>query len=361
MSRRRMLPKHVSQFTDNRGKIRYRFRKSGQPTHYFQHPLGSAEFMAEYRACTDRVALPKAEPRRYAPGSIDDLIARYYGSIAFNRGKLITRKNNRSILEAFREHVGRDGKRIGDRSVAGVEFHHLDKLLAEKAQRHPFAAINLRKQLKRLFDYAVKCKMRPDNPAKLTEALSGKTRGFHTWTEEEIARYQAHHPLGTRARLALELYLWTGKRRSDGVQLGPQHIQDGCFYGVDDKTGKPSWIPLAPQLREAIEAMPPHDHLCYLVTDYGRPFTAKGFGNRMRKWCDEAGLPQCTTHGLRKAIARRLAETGVGNQGIKSITLHSHDDEVALYTRQADQRAMAKTAMGALSDQFLASKLASAS
>ncbi len=359
--KRRMLPDHVTSFTDNRGKVRYRYRRAGQKTHYFQSPLGSPEFLAEYQACVDRADPPKKERHQFAPGSIDALIADYYGSTSFNRGKEKTRKDNRSILEKFREHVGRDGKRIGDRSVAGVEFFHLDRLLAERAQKHQFAAVNLRKQLKRLFAYAVKCKMRPDNPAMATDALSMKTTGFHTWTEDEIAQFQRHHALGTRARLALELFLWTAKRRGDGVQLGPQHIKDGCFYGIDEKTGKPSWIPVAPQLQEAIDAMPKHDHLCFLVTEYGKPFSAKGFGHRMRKWCDEAGLPHCATHGLRKAISRRMAETGIGNQGIKAITLHSNDKEVSTYTKQADQKAMAKATMSALSDRFLASAAEAAS
>ena len=28
----------------------------------------------------------------------------------------------------------------------------------------------------------------------------------------------------------------------------------------------------------------------------------------MRKWCDMAGLPLCSSHGLRKAICRRIVE-----------------------------------------------------
>ena len=349
-----MLPKYVSQFTDNRGKERFRFRRTGQPTHYFRSPLGSMEFAAEYQACMDRAHPPK-QTRQILPGTIDALVSQFYGSTAFNRGKLITRQKNRAILDAFREGMWK-GKRIGGLTATRVEFAHLDAILAAKATVHPFAAINLRKQLKRLFTYAVKIKLRPDNPATMTEPLNSATDGFHTWSDDEIAQYQATHALGTKARLSLELFLWTAKRRGDGVQLGRQHIRDGCFYGTDEKTGKPSWLPIAPQLQEAIDAMPPHDHLCFLVSERGRPFSAKSFGNRMRKWCNEAGLPHCTTHGLRKAVARRLAEAGIGNQGIKAVTLHSDDKEVATYTRQADQKAMAKLAIGKLSARHMASR-----
>jgi len=362
MTRKRMLPKYVSQFTDNRGVERFRFRRTGQPTHYFQADLGSAEFMAEYQSYLHE-AKPKRAERQTVTGTIDDLATQFYRSTTFNQSKPITRQKARSILDAFRDGMWTnkrgEQKRVGSLTVRGVEFSHLDRIIADKAATHHFAAVNLRKQLKRLFKFAVKLKMRADNPADLTDALSLKTVGFHTWTEAEIAQYQERHPLGTKARLALELFLWTAKRRGDGVQLGPQHVQDGCFYGIDEKTGKPSWIPLAPQLQEAIDAMPTIGHLCFLVTEYGKPFTAKGFGSKMRQWCNEAGLPHCTTHGLRKAASRRMAEAGIGNQGIKSITMHADDREVAIYTKQAEQRAMARVAMGTLSDRHLASKLAS--
>jgi integrase len=73
------------------------------------------------------------------------------------------------------------------------------------------------------------------------------------------------------------------------------------------------------------------------MTENGKPFTAAGFGNWFRDRCDEAGLSHCSSHGLRKAQARRLAEAGCSNQQIKAITGHRTDSEVARYTRAADQ------------------------
>lgn len=349
MSRRRMLPKYVSQFTDTRGRERFRFRRTGLPTYYFKEPLGSDGFRTEYQGCLDRAPLKKVNGRVVTPGTVDDALNRYYASGDFNTGKPVTRQKRRALLEWFREFRGDHGKRVGDATAKGLQFEHLDKIITTKAAEHHFAALNLRKQIKRFCKWMVKARIRTDNPADHTAVISAKTDGFHTWTEDEIAQYQAHHDLGTKARLALELFLWTGKRRSDGVDLGPQHVQDGCFYGVDEKTNKPAWIPIAPQLQEAIDAMGPCQHLAYLVSERGRAFSAKSFGNRMRKWCDEAGLPQCSTHGLRKAISRRLAEADQGNAQIKSITQHSTDTEVSIYTRQAEQRRLAKSAMRVLS------------
>src|SRR6187399_2226407 len=43
----------------------------------------------------------------------------------------------------------------------------------------------------------------------------------------------------------------------------------------------------------------------YLVTSFGKSFTANGFGNKMREWCDKAELPECASHGLRKLCLKR--------------------------------------------------------
>jgi len=82
------------------------------------------------------------------------------------------------------------------------------------------------------------------------------------------------------------------------------------------------------------------------MTEFGRPFTANGFGNRFRKWCDEAGLPpDCSAHGLRKAAATRLAEAGASELEIRAITGHQTSKEVNRYTKAASQKLLAKSGM----------------
>ena len=53
--------------------------------------------------------------------------------------------------------------------------------------------------------------------------------GFHTWTQEELDRFEAHWPTGTRERLAFDLLLYTGLRRGDAVRVGLQHVRDGVI------------------------------------------------------------------------------------------------------------------------------------
>jgi integrase len=137
-----------------------------------------------------------------------------------------------------------------------------------------------------------------------------KTGGFHTWTEDEIAQYKARHPPGTKARLALELCLQTGHARSDVVRMGRQHTRSGKLSMRRQKTNVQFDIPLLPDLVAELERHPKSDQLAYLTTECGKPFSPAGFGNWFRDRCDEAGLPQCAAHGLRKAAAVRHALNG---------------------------------------------------
>jgi integrase len=339
---KRALPEHVTEFADRHGKYRLRYRRKGFKTYYFKARIGSPEFEAELAACRAG-EIPAIQPGldRVVPGTIDDLVTRYYRSQDFLGGSPVTQIKNRGILDAFRDDHG-------DKRVVTIQFEHVDAILAKKAAHYPAAARNLRKQLRRLFAYAVKCRMRDNNPVEHTAQIKNKSTGWHAWTEAEIAQYQEIHAIGSMARLALELYLWTGNRKTDALSLGRQHIKNGAFRIRQQKTGKTLIIPIAPALADAIIATPVSTNMTLLTNAYGNAFTSAGFGNRMRKWCDEAGLPQCTTHGLRKAISNRMALSGAGNQGIKSITGHSGDSEVAHYTREVDQEALARATMSRL-------------
>ncbi|WP_367120398.1 tyrosine-type recombinase/integrase [Roseinatronobacter sp.] len=171
--------------------------------------------------------------------------------------------------------------------------------------------------------------------------------GYHTWTEDEIAAFEAHHPIKSKARLSMTLMLCTGQRRSDAVRMGWQHVKGKLISVRQQKTHASLQIPIHPDL-EAVLTHPPQTHLTCVLTEYGKPFSPAGFGNWMRKMCDAAGLSACTSHRLQKAWARRLAEAGCSNQEIKAITGHETEAEVARYTKTADQKLMAQKATARL-------------
>ena len=80
--------------------------------------------------------------------------------------------------------------------------------------------------------------------------------GFHTWTEEQIAQFEAAHPIGSRERLACALGLHTGQRLGDVVRMGRQHIRNGLLHVTQRKTGKALAIPIHPELRRSSPPCP---------------------------------------------------------------------------------------------------------
>ena len=363
MPRRRFLPPYVTSFSDRHGKTRLRFRRKGIDSYNFRSDPGTEEFRVEYHACLNPgVGKTTSTPiTRATPGTIDELVERYYVPPTRLGPSTVTQAKVRAMIESFRQ--GR-----GNRKVSDVRFDHLDAIIAKRHQKSTVttasgtrqtggvhAARKLRKELIRLFDFAVKIKLCDLNPAAQTSevrtTVAERTGGFHCWTEEEIAQFRAHHLLGTRERLGMELLLWTDQRRSDVVKMGRAQIKDGRIPVHQEKTGKSLWLPVAPQLLEAIVAMAPADtsQFCFLMTRRNKPFTKESFGNFFRKSCTAAGLPHCSAHGLRKATLRRMAELEMANKTMKSVSGQTRDDTLAGYTATANQRTLADSAIDTLS------------
>ncbi len=353
--RARFLPQYVTMFRDRHGKKRYRYRRAGYVGGYFKAELGTEEFRAEYAAFEATKLERDPVASKWAPGSVGDLVTRYV-SVATRLGPSLTTQGKvRAIVDKFREQHGH-------RFAADFTFQHIDVIIARKMERKTIpgkrpeggieAARKLRKELVRLFDFAEKIGMRPagSNPVRHSEkvrvAAGEKSKGYHTWTEDEIEQYRAKHKLGTNARLAMELMLWTGQRRVDAIRIGPADILNGRVAVQQTKTGKGLRLSLAPQLLEAINAVPAKAGAqSFLINDWGKPFTNAGFGNKMRQWCDEARLKHCTAHGLRKAMMRRMAELDMANRTLKSVSGHSRDEEVSTYTEAANQARLADEAI----------------
>jgi integrase len=340
------LPKHCSWNRDREsGKRRVRFRKGGFSTYLPGRPWSSG-FMSAYGQALDGVkARPNIGEARTVAGSIDALIVSYYRLI-FPTLKASTRAKRRAILERFRRDHGH-------RPVARLEHGHVASLVAAKADT-PEAANNLLKVLRHLLDHAVTLKMIGVNPALGVRRFKSKGDGIHTWSEDEVAQFEARHPIGSRPHLALALLLNTGQRLSDVIRMGwgTKSIRGDKIVFRQEKTLTLLHIPITPELARALALLQRPDTLNetwkFLKTDRGLPFTAAWFGTWMRKRCDEAGLPQCSSHGLRKLAATRLANAGCSEREIMAITGHKSVAEVSRYTKERDQAKLAEQAVAKL-------------
>jgi integrase len=304
-------PKFEQAFIDRNGKPRFYFRRLGFKSVPLPGLPWSPKFMEAYEAALTGQPL-QIGTSRAKPGTVSAAIAGYYCDQSFLALAPSTQRPLRGILERFRaEH--------GDKRIALLQRQHIVTLLRSRKR---FAARHWLKAIRALMKYAVEIGLREDNPAAGVKLPSLRTDGYHTWTEDEIKQFEARHGQGTRARLALSLLLYTGQRRGDVIRMGRQHIRDGVLHIRQQKTGIELAIPVHAILAANI-ADTPSDHLTLLTTQTGKPFSAAGFGNWFRDRCNEAGLADCSAHGLRKAAARRLAEAGCTMHEIAAITGHA--------------------------------------
>ena len=333
------LPKHCTWQLDGDGKHRrVRFRRRGVSRYLTGIPW-SEEFMRQYASALEAEQASRVQlgaSLRSPPGSFSALCVNYYGSPEFRGLATSTQRARRNILERFRnEH--------GHRLLNDLQRGHVRSIIGAMADT-PQAANNLLKALRVILNYAVSERMVANNPALDVKRYPTSRHGFHSWTENEIAQFQAAHPIGTRAALALALALHTGQRKSDIIRMGWQHVQDNCISVRQQKTHRALAIPIHPELAGVLAATP-KTNLPFLATEHGASFTPAGFGNWFRRMCTRAGLPQCSIHGLRKAACRRLAEAGCSANEIAAISGHMSLKEVAHYTAAAEQAHLAAQAL----------------
>ena len=339
------LPDNVRPVKDRHGKTRYRFRKVGHPSKYLKGKPGTKEFYASLADALKQTAERKQiTPRRaIEPRSLDDLYRRMKQSPKWKKKAQRTRYAQSRVYERFLDRTDAKGRRYGERPVKSVSVGWLEAIFG-RMHETPGAADDLRKKLAGLLQHAIGLEWVTLNAARETTAY-GPQGEYHTWTEGEIAQFRAKHPVGTMARLTLELALNTAARKCNVAELTRDDIRQGRIVTQHAKDGNEASVRMLATTRDALEALPaaPIRHL--VVTQFGKPFSVGGLGNRFRKWADEAGLPHCTIHGLRKALARRAAETGSTDAEGQSVTGHKKADTFIGYRKHAERSAMADKVM----------------
>ncbi len=316
------------------GQWRWYFRRGDGKRIRLPGEFGSPEFEAAYDAARAGQPIRKS----LAPqGTIRWLVERYKESGHFASLAPKTRANRDGIM---RQVVAKGG----DAAYAKVSRSSIQNGMDDRAKT-PHAANNYLVAMNVLFNWAVKAGYLPANPCVGVEPRRDRIKGLHTWTMDQVERYRARHTVGTKARLALDLMLFTGLRISDAMLVGPQHIRDGILHVRTQKTKAPLQIPVFPELRASIDATPTGD-MVFLTTEKGAAFASTStFGPWFRKRCHEAKLPpECTAHGLRKAGATIAAENGASERELMAMFGWSRPAMAQVYTKAADQARLARAA-----------------
>jgi integrase len=357
------------------GRLYVRVKRDGRSRKIrIRETPGTPEFFAACKAALDTLnsAPPrKAASRREGPqvGSLGWLALEYFRSAEFRVLDGKSQRARRGVIEScLREPLTPGSKRLmRDCPYMRVDATHIMMLRDRKVNATlPSAANNRHKYLGSMFSWAIEARKYEVkvNPCRDVKKAATVSAGYHTWTVDEVVQYMKKHPLGTQAHLAMCLMLFLGGRRQDAIRLGPanaktiaisqpdgSNIHQRSMVYVPKKTSyrrmDESVKPILPPLDEAIRATA-HGIKTYLVTSRGLPFSDGGFGNKMREWCDEAGLPQCTAHGLKKAAATMCAELGASDRQMMALFDWTSEKMATVYTRKANKSKLAASAAGLL-------------
>lgn len=341
--------------TDRHGNDRFYVRRRGKKIR-IREIEGTPAFARAYAEAVDTLGARRSSAILLAhpPQTFGWLGAKYFASKTdfLELAKHSQRARRNSLEECFREPFGdTDPEPMGNCPLRYLTAAKVKRLLEAKGT--PGAAANRRKHLSALCSWGVDAGHLPSNPVRDIKAgRAAKGSGFYTWIIADVEQFITHHKIGSKAVLALGLLLFSGARRQDMVDLGRQHVRDGWIRYVPKKTlykrRTLSQKPLLTILAHIIDQSP-CGRLTFLETAHGKPFTPAGFGNWFRDRCDEAGLPQCTAHGLKKAGATIAAENGATTRQLMAMFDWSTISQAEVYTRSADQKRLAGEAMGLIS------------
>lgn len=333
----RIRLKYIHEFIERDGSVKRYVRRPGFRKVRLPGLPGSPEFMAAYAAAIS--GKPPAPKAKHGSGTLDDLVLRYYTSSRFTNLSAKSQATYRHVL-------GKQCEAHGHRMVHDLTAEKAEQLIANIGATKPGLANLTRSVMSAVFKYAVKLKLRADNPFSIDVIEPYKLGTHHTWSDAELDAYRKRWPLGTRERLAFVVLLYSGQRVSDAVKLKRSDV----MAIKQQKTGAELSIPMHAALVRAVKAGPSNG--VYIIGDpQGRPMTAGALTQFMARAIKAAKLPaQCVAHGLRKANQRILAERGATTKQMQAISGHKTLRQTEAYSDKANQAALAATAIALLPD-----------
>ena len=259
---------------DRHGNVRVYYRAPGSTKKIrLREPEGTDAFLEEYKAARAGTIYEKGErtpPPKKKPAPKNDtmgwLIEQYRASSDYRDLAQSTQAVRNRLLIRLNQKIG--AMKYADLRARNVRTWR-------DAPDAPEAGNALVKTLRQVLEIAVKDELLSTNVAKLVDYRRSKNPdGFPAWTIDDIKAFVKRHPRGSKAYLALCLYLFTAQRRSDVHVMGRQHECDGGtairLTQYKNRTKKPVVveIPIIAPLRDAIDACPATGQLAYIVSEH---------------------------------------------------------------------------------------------
>lgn len=339
------------------GKNRIRVRVEGNKNKKIRLNVGldHPKFNEHYLAARAGIELPFEPETTAIRHSIKWLADKYLlhleKMVDAGQASPLTLRQRKSMLKRMCDHQTENGDRYGTMSLDAPTRAFI-KLRDDRAST-PAEADNMIKAVRAMYSWGCDAGHATSNPAVGIKKIHRSKGGAVPWTAADLIQFKKRHEAGTMPHLALTLHMFTAARSSDAIWLGRQ--QEFESHGIKWLGWQPKKqgsafveIPIAHQLIEAIRAVARIGD-AYILNEHGRPFkTPDSYRNWFRKRCDEAGLENRSTHGIRKALAELLAEEGCSENQIMSVLSHTKPSTTAIYTKGAERRALAANAMNSI-------------
>jgi len=210
--------KYLVEDVDRHGNVRIYFRRPGHPkiVSVVCLDLRNSKKLTRMRWRGQSLAPAPLSGEKKPQGSLAWLCMKYFQSAEFKRLDPRTQYVRRGILDGL---CLKGAGPLPYARLTSLSILHgaIQKLIVRKQQ------IVSIKALRQLFAFAVEYRYVARNPAKEVKYLKSYSEGYHSRTQRGIAQFEASHSVGSSARLALALLLYTGQRRSDIVLFGQQH------------------------------------------------------------------------------------------------------------------------------------------
>ena len=329
---------NVTRTVDRHNKVRWRYRSKGFST-YLVGSYGSAEFRASYEQAINNKSTTK-EYNVLAYGTLHWLIEQYLRSPKHLSKSTSTKKVLLRELDWLR-------KEAGDLPLSEFRARHIEALMSRKSG--PAAANKVRKNLSMLFTFAIKQEVDgvTNNPTKAADRKRESSEGFHTWTNDEMKRFLATHPAGSKARLVFRIAENTGAARSDICKMTWENIKGDRIFYKRGKTEVGGGYIIQNELATELAKLDPN--IPYLVSHSGGlPYKPETFGNWFKAQCMKAGLEHCSLHGIRKGQATAIADSGGSEFEVMAFLAHASPKEAATYTRKANRNKLADSGLSRL-------------
>ncbi|TCL90330.1 site-specific recombinase XerD [Rhizobium sp. PP-WC-2G-219] len=337
----RKLPLNVIKEKNRHGTWVFYYRVGKGPRTRLRGEPGGPEFNAAYKAAVmdtpDQVRRTRSDSR-----SVRWLVERYMESRQWAELSMSTRRARGNLFKQMVEAIGED--HFADMSKQDME------MALDARAKTPAQANCLLKAVRGLFAWAIKSDIAIFDPTRGVEPVRYKSDGFEPWTIDDVHKFCVKWQVGTRQRLAFELLLCSGLRRSDIVKAGRQHMTGSTFSMRTKKTGAEITIEFPTRLIDVLAQTQTGD-LAFIVGETGRPFTVESFGNWFRKHCNAAGIDK-SAHGVRKLSATLAANAGASSHELMAQFGWATSRQAETYTKKADRKRLGIKASKMVAEQI---------